>query len=93
MTSFKVASPVTHSPVYNSKVLDIYPAYPVTAGWTLRTFRFGKIEEGDFEGGLFYCYKNPENNNKFTPEDDKFPKNACVCIAQIFGSGYCCQVA
>lgn len=83
VNSFDVAAPITYSPVYNNKVVKIYPAYPVTVNHTSREFRFGKITESDYVGGLYYCYKNPEDYaSKFIPEDDRFPKNACVCIAQ-----------
>lgn len=83
INSLNVAAPITYSPVYNGKVVKVSPAYPVTVNWTQRTFMFGKISEGDFEGGLFYCYRNPEDYaSKFTPDDERYPKNACVCIAQ-----------
>lgn len=80
--SFDVGSPVDHKDVYNNALVRIYPAYPVKISWTTRTFRFGSIEEVDIQGGLFYCYKNPEDNKKFVSEDPRFPENACVCIAQ-----------
>lgn len=81
--SLNVDPPITYSPVYNSKVVKIHSAYPVTVNYFSREFRFGKITESDYEGGFFYCYKNPEDYASKFPEDDRFPKNACVCIQQI----------
>jgi hypothetical protein len=89
LESSDVAAPITYSTVYTNKVLKIYPAYPVTLGWTERTFRYNTIKESEYDGGLFYCYKNPEDyGEKFVPEDPRFPKDACVCIGQNLQAGF-----
>lgn len=84
--SFEVGSPFTHKDVYRRAGIDdlveIYPAYPVKVSWTLRVFRYGNISEDDMEGGLFYCFKNPEDNKKLVSQDPRFPKDACVCVGQ-----------
>jgi hypothetical protein len=89
LESSDVAAPITYSTVYTNKALKIYPAYPVTLRWTERTFRYNTIKESEYDGGLFYCYKNPEDyGEKFTSEDPRFPKGACVCIGQNLKAGF-----
>ncbi len=89
LESSDVAAPITYNTVYTSKPLKIYPAYPVTLGWTERTFRYNTIKEREYDGGLFYCYKNPEDyGEKFVRGDPSFPKDACVCIGQNLQAGF-----
>lgn len=89
LESSDVAAPITYNTVYTNKALKVYPAYPVTLGWTERTFRYNTIKEKEYDGGLFYCYKNPEDyGEKFVPGDPSFPKDACVCIGQNLQAGF-----
>lgn len=89
LESSDVAAPITYSTVYNNKALKVYPTYPVTLAWTERTFRYNTIKESEYDEGLFYCYKNPEDyGEKFVPGDPRFPKGACVCIGQNLEAGF-----